>query len=107
MTDTAFNPQNTPRYMEIPTFMRSPLQRDPTGLDDAMIGVPYDGGVTCRAGARHGPREIRNQSSMCRGIHHVSRINPFEICRVADVGDVDFSKIFDRDAVLADIEGFY
>ena len=101
------NPQNAPRYMEIPTFMRAPLQRDPAGLDVAMVGVPYDGGVTCRAGARHGPREIRNQSSLCRGIHHVSRLNPFEICRVADVGDVGFSKVFDRDAVLADIEGCY
>lgn len=107
MSDTTPNPQLAPRYMEIPTFMRTPWQREPKGLDIAMVGVPYDGGVTCRAGARHGPREIRNQSSMCRGIHHVSRINPFEIARVADVGDVNFSKIFDRDAVLTDIENFY
>jgi arginase family enzyme len=71
MDPATFAPQNAPRYMEIPTFMRAPPQRDPAGLDVAMIGVPYDGGVTCRA-----------------GIHRVSRINPFEVCRVADVGDV-------------------
>ena len=107
MTASDFDPRNLPRYMDIPTFMRTPLQRDPAGLDVALVGVPYDGGVTCRAGARHGPREIRNQSSLVRGIHPVSRINPFELCRVADVGDVVFSKILDRDAVLTDIERFY
>ena len=31
--------------MEIPTFMRSPLQRDPAGLDVAMVGVPYVDGL--------------------------------------------------------------
>jgi len=29
----------------------------------ALVGVPSDLGLTRRTGARHGPREIRNQSS--------------------------------------------
>lgn len=107
MTTPTHDPQDLPRYMDIATFMRVPLQRDPAGLDIAMVGVPYDGGTTCRAGARHGPREIRNQSSLVRGIHHVHRFNPFDLCRIADAGDVVFEKVFDRDTVLADIETFY
>jgi guanidinopropionase len=40
--------------------------------------VPWDGGTTNRAGARHGPREIRNMSSFMRKVHHVSRIAPYD-----------------------------
>lgn len=103
----AHDPQRSPRYMELATFMRLPWQPDPAGLQVALAGVPYDGGVTCRPGARHGPREIRNQSTLVRGIHHVHRFNPFERLRAADVGDVRFSRIYERDAVLEDIEAFF
>jgi guanidinopropionase len=50
--------------------------------------VPFHGAVTNRPGTRHGPREIRNASSQMRAIHHVSKINPYELCRVGDLGDV-------------------
>jgi guanidinopropionase len=101
------NPMLAPRYTDIPTFMRTPLQRDPQGLDIALIGVPFDGGVTNRPGARHGPREIRNMSSLMRTVHHVSKINPYALCKVADVGDVPFTHIYHLESALADIENFY
>ena len=93
--------------MGLPTFMRTPYSREFEGLDIALVGVPYDGGTTNRPGARHGPREMRDMSSLMRQIHHVTRINPYELCRVADVGDVPFQKVFQIDQVLADIENFY
>ncbi|MFP6726074.1 MAG: agmatinase [Alphaproteobacteria bacterium] len=96
-----------PRFTGIPTFMRAPFAEKIKDLDIAMAGVPYDGGVTNRPGARHGPREIRNQSSFMRGIHHVSRINPFDTCRVADVGDVPFRESHHPDRAMAEIEAFY
>lgn len=96
-----------PRFTGIPTFMRAPYAAEIKDIDIAMAGVPYDGGVTNRPGARHGPREIRNQSSFMRGIHHVSRINPFETCRVADVGDVPFLEAHHPDKAMAEIEAFY
>ena len=96
-----------PRFTGIPTFMRAPYASEIKDLDIAMAGVPYDGGVTNRPGARHGPREIRNQSSFMRGIHHVSKINPFEMCRVADVGDVPFLEAHLPDRAMAEIEAFY
>ena len=82
-----------PRYTGISTFMRTPYVQDPTTLDIAMVGVPFDGGVTNRPGARHGPREVRNQSSLIRRIHHVSKINPFELCKVGDVGDTPVNPV--------------
>jgi len=96
-----------PRFTGIPTFMRAPFAEEIKDLDIAMAGVPYDGGVTNRPGARHGPREIRNQSSFMRGIHHVSQINPFNACRVADVGDVPFRESHHPDRAMAEIEAFY
>ena len=45
-----------PRYSGIPTFMRTPHAKSLKDIDIGLIGVPYDGGVTNRAGARHGPR---------------------------------------------------
>ena len=50
------------------------------GVDIGLIGAPFDGGVTNRTGVRHGPREIRNQSSLMRRInrsHHFARISSF------------------------------
>ncbi|MGI9292633.1 MAG: agmatinase [Pseudomonadales bacterium] len=96
-----------PRYTEVPTFMRAPLVHDLAEIDIALVGVPYDGAVTNRAGARHGPREIRMMSSLQRSIHHVFKINPHELCRVGDVGDVRFSSVYSHEAVVADMEHYY
>jgi guanidinopropionase len=98
---------SAPRYSGIATFMRTPLVQDPSGLDIAFIGVPYDGAVESRSGARQGPREIRNMSSMIRTIHHVTRINPFKICEIADIGDISFTNVYRIEDVHNDILNFY
>ena len=97
-----------PRYTGISTFMRAPFSYDYTSplLDIALIGVPFDGGVTNRSGARHGPREVRNQSSLIRRVHHVSKINPFELCKVGDVGDAPVNPV-NLTKSLEIIENFY
>jgi guanidinopropionase len=89
------DPMVRPRYTGIPTFMRAPYAEDPTGLDIALVGVPFDGGVTNRPGARHGPREIRNQSSLMRRINQANGIDPYALCRIADVGDAWIEKPFE------------
>ncbi|MED5606388.1 agmatinase [Pseudomonas delhiensis] len=95
-----------PRFAGIPSFMRLPIFEDPAQLDIALVGVPWDGGTTNRAGARHGPREVRNQSSLMRKVHHVSRIAPYDLVRVGDLGDAPVNPIDLLDA-LKRIEGFY
>jgi len=101
------DPNTAPRYSEIATFMRAPLTRDLSGLDIGLIGVPFDGGVTNRSGARHGPREIRNMSSLMRAIHHVTKVNPYKLCNIADLGDVPFPRIYDVKGTVDDIADFY
>jgi len=105
--ESNYDPMSAPRYTGIATFMRTPLVHDLSKLDIALVGVPFDGGAENRPGQRHGPREIRNLSSLMRTVHHVTRINPYELCRVADVGDVSFTDAFHLEASHANITEFY
>lgn len=82
-----------PRFAGHSTFMRLPAVTSAVGLDIALVGIPWDGGTTNRAGARHGPREVRNQSSLMRRAHHVSGMAPFSVVNVADVGDLSVNPI--------------
>jgi len=95
-----------PRFAGLPTFMRLPVFSDPADVQIALIGVPWDGGTTNRAGARHGPREVRNQSSLMRKVHHVSQIAPYDLVRVGDLGDAPVNPIDLLDS-LKQIEDFY
>ncbi|WP_227321753.1 agmatinase [Acidisoma silvae] len=95
-----------PRFAGHSTFMRLPAVGSPQGLDVALIGVPFDGGTTNRAGARHGPREIRNQSSLMRRVHHATGAAPYDTMQVADLGDCPVNPIDVRDS-LAKIESFF
>ncbi|NLH79753.1 MAG: agmatinase [Phyllobacteriaceae bacterium] len=73
--------------------MRLPVVASAAGLDVALYGIPWDGGTTNRAGARHGPREVRNLSSLMRSGHHVTGLEPFSVVKAADVGDVSVNPI--------------
>jgi guanidinopropionase len=83
----------TPRYAGHATFMRLPVVADPVGLDIAIFGIPWDGGTTNRPGPRHGPRQVREMSALIRRYHGVTKVSPFELCRVADLGDAPVNPI--------------
>ena len=76
-------------YSGIATFGRQPHTRDLTGVDVAIVGVPYDGATSYRSGARFGPRAIREQSLLLWGYNNVLGVAPFEMLRVIDYGDVE------------------
>jgi len=101
------DPIQRPRYTGIPTFMRAPYSEDLGAVDIGLVGVPFDGGVTNRTGARHGPREIRNQSSLMRKMNQASGIDPYAMCRVADVGDAWVQSPFHLESALGEIQQFY
>ncbi len=81
------DPRARPRYVGLPTFLRAPYNEDMKDTDIGIIGVPFDGGVTNRPGSRHGPREVRNQSTLIRMKNQSTGIAPHELCRVSDIGD--------------------
>ncbi|MGH7419032.1 MAG: agmatinase, partial [Candidatus Rokuibacteriota bacterium] len=83
------DPFVSPRFGQIATFMRLPAAPSVAGLDVALLGIPYDGGVSYRAGARFGPRAVREQSSLIRPWTPVLKVHPFQRLRIADCGDID------------------
>ena len=100
----------SPRFAGIATFMRLPYvaMDDPlmTGVDIGLAGIPWDGGTTNRAGARHGPRQIRDLSTLARNVNRASGISPFELCHCADLGDAPVNPV-DLQDTLKRIEVFF
>ena len=95
MSDPFFKPVSgfdLPRFAGVPTFMRLPhVSLDTPKISDVdigIIGVPWDSGTTNRPGPRHGPRQLRDASTMIRAQHPVSGIRPYEKLNCADLGDV-------------------
>ena len=101
------DPQKRPRYTGVPTFFRAPYTEDLADCDIGLIGVPFDGGVTNRAGARHGPREVRNQSSLVRPVNTATDQAPFEGLRIRDLGDCWIERPYALEGALAEIEAYY
>lgn len=95
-----------PRYSGLPTFFRLPFGAQIASLDIGVVGVPWDGGTTNRAGTRHGPRELRNASSLVRRVHPVTFQSPYDLARVGDLGDVPVNPVDVQDT-LALIEAWY
>lgn len=97
-----------PRFAGIATFMRLPhVPLDDAGsVDIGLIGVPWDGGTTNRPGPRHGPRQMRDQSSMIRRRHHALGLSPFDLANCADLGDSPVNPA-DVDDGLARVESYF
>lgn len=76
-------------FAGIATFGRQPFQTDLTEIDVAVLGIPYDSSTSYRAGARFGPRGIREQSLLLWGYNNVLKVAPFEVLKVIDAGDVN------------------
>ncbi len=95
MSDPFFHPVSgfdLPRFAGVPTFMRLPhVDLDHPRLsevDIGLIGVPWDSGTTNRPGPRHGPRQLRDASTMIRAQNGATGVRPFEAVNCADLGDV-------------------
>ncbi len=118
MSDPFFHPVSgfdVPRFAGVPTFMRLPyVDLNNSRLSDVqvgLIGIPWDSGTTNRPGPRHGPRQLRDMSTMIRAQNGATGIRPFEMVNCADIGDVtpnpvDLQDTMDRvtafyDAIVA------
>lgn len=95
MSDSFFQPVSgfeLPRFAGVPSFMRLPhVDLEHERLEDVqlgLIGIPWDAGTTNRPGPRHGPRQMRDYSTMIRRINPATGIDPFELVHCADLGDV-------------------
>lgn len=90
-----------PRFSAIKTFFRLPIANLQSDYDVGIVGVPYDGGVSYRPGARFAPSRVREMSSLGRGFHWSRGLNFMDKIKVADLGDcptvpVDQVKTYER-----------
>jgi agmatinase len=78
----------TPRFSGPRTFMRLPHVKDLDGVDVAIVGIPTDGAVVYRTGARFGPEGIRSASVMLRNYNPLLGVDVVEKLSLVDYGDV-------------------
>jgi agmatinase len=82
------DPLQTPRFAGISTFLRLPHTLHLEGVDVAFVGLPFDTGVSFRAGARFGPKAIREGSLSLRPDYNpAQRVAVFERVSAVDYGD--------------------
>jgi agmatinase len=77
-----------PRYVGPDTFARLPRLQDVERARVAVLGVPFDAGVSYRPGARFGPQAIRAGSKLLRAYHQAMDVSPWTNDQVADAGDL-------------------
>ncbi|MBO9410915.1 MULTISPECIES: agmatinase [unclassified Ruegeria] len=113
MTDPFFQPVSAmelARFAGVPTFMRLPgMTLDHARIaevDIGLVGIPWDGGTTNRPGARHGPRQLRDYSTMIRAMNPVTEVAPFAMMNCADLGDVAPNPV-DIEDTLNRVTSFY
>ena len=82
------DPLVVPRFAGPSTFARLPRREDVDACDVAVLGIPFDSGVTYRPGARFGPHAVRNATRLLRAYHPGLDVHPFAAQQVADAGDV-------------------
>ena len=95
--------QAFPRYAGLTTFARLPRREDVSRCDVAVVGIPFDSGVTYRPGARFGPSHIRQASRLLRPYNPELKVSPFANQQVVDAGDM-VANPFDIATAVAEID---
>jgi len=88
-----------PRFAGPETFARLPRIDQVEHADVAVVGFPFDSGVSYRPGARFGPQHVRQSSKLLRPYHPPLDVHPFDAQQVADAGDVGINPFSIDDAV--------
>jgi agmatinase len=92
-----------PRYAGLSTFARLPRLEDVDDFDVAVVGAPFDSGVSYRPGARFGPSAVRQASRLLRPYNPAQDVSPFAGTQVVDAGDLPLNP-FDIEAAITQVE---
>lgn len=114
MSDTTVKPASTAELVEtykywagIPTFLRCPYRPDMSATDIGLIGFPYSGGNSIEHLQYLAPRAIRNRSASYHRQHRMFQIDPFAVCRIADLGDVPLPNALSPELTVRDAEAYF
>lgn len=94
----------TPRFAGPATFARLPRLDQVPRADVAVVGVPFDSGVSYRPGARFGPTHVREASRLLRPYNPALDVSPFDVAQVVDAGDIAVNP-FNINEAIETIEG--
>lgn len=92
-----------PRFAGPATFARLPRIDEVSDVDVAVLGVPFDAGVSYRPGARFGPAHVRESSRLLRPYNPAADVSPFASQQVVDAGDLAVNP-FRLDEAIIQIE---
>ncbi|BEL03639.1 agmatinase [Actinoplanes sichuanensis] len=92
-----------PRFAGPATFARLPRIDEVSDVDVAIIGVPFDAGVSYRPGARFGPTHVRESSRLLRPYNPAADVSPFASQQVVDAGDLAVNP-FSLDEAITQVE---
>jgi len=95
-----------PRYGGIATFAHLPQLSEVSDVDVAIVGVPFDTGVSYRPGARFGPNHVRESSRLLRPYNPAVNVSPFATQQVVDAGDIAANP-FDIEEAISSIHKSY
>jgi agmatinase len=95
-----------PRYGGIATFAHLPQISEVSDVDVAIVGVPFDTGVSYRPGARFGPNHVRESSRLLRPFNPAVNVSPFATQQVVDAGDIAANP-FDIEEAISSIHKSY
>ena len=102
------DPRLSPRFAGLETFGRYPRLEDvlPENrpVDWLVYGVPFDGGVTYRPGARFGPRAIRNESQYLKRYSVAHGVDVCGVLSLADAGDSPVQPYHCEESMLLQVE---
>ncbi|WP_433876159.1 agmatinase [Sinomonas atrocyanea] len=90
-----------PRFAGAATFARLPRLDQVRRADIAVVGVPFDSGVSYRPGARFGANHVREASRLLRPYNPAQDVSPFASAQVADAGDMAVNPFNIHEAIEA------
>jgi guanidinopropionase len=98
---TPLSGRENPRFAAIKTFFRLPYVDLDADYEIGICGIPFDGGVSYRPGARFAPSKVREVSSLGRVYHWSKAFSFVEKLKVADIGDcpvvpIDLLKTYEK-----------
>ena len=94
-----------PRFAGPATFAQLPRVDEVSDVDVAVVGIPFDSGVSYRPGARFGPGHVRESSRLLRPYNPAADVEPFARQQVADAGDIAVNPFHIEQAIAAMHDG--
>ena len=92
----------------VPTLFRAEHNSNPDDCDIGLVGVPHSTGNGTTERDQHlGPRAVRDISAIGRRVHLDFQLDPWNSCRINDLGDVPLPQGNNNEQSIQDITDYF